>query len=116
MILSITQKKEGSKKRKTNVASEDDVSLQVFTTKEDTKKTELAKDSSTSTMTKKESLQVQPSVENSLLSMQDTLNSPNTGTFHLLDIIGMHYRRKEVLHMHSITSHLIIISLFYVSS
>lgn len=72
------EKKEGSKKRKTNVASEDDVSLQVFTTKEDVKKTELAKDSSTSTMTKKESLQVQPSVENSLLSMQDTLNSPNT--------------------------------------
>lgn len=115
MILSITQKKEGSKKRKTNVASEDDVSLQVWTIKEDAKK-ELAKDSSTSTMTKKESLQVQPSVENSLLSMQDTLNSPNTGTFHLLDIIGMHYRHKEVLHMHSITSHLIIISLFYVSS
>lgn len=94
VILFITQKKEGSKKRKTNVASEDDdVSLQVWTTKEDAKK-ELAKDSSTSTMTKKESLQVQPSVENPLLSMQDTLNSPNTGIFHLLDITGMHYRRK----------------------
>jgi hypothetical protein len=112
VILSITQKKEGSKKRKTNVASEVDVSLQVWTTKEDAKK-ELAKDSSTSTLTKKESLQVQPSVENPLLSMQDTLNSPNTGIFHLLDITGMHYRHKQVLHTHS---HLIIISVFYVSS
>jgi hypothetical protein len=36
------------------------------------------------------SLQVQPSVENSLLSMQDSIDSPHKGIFHILDLIGMH--------------------------
>jgi hypothetical protein len=56
------------------------------TTKEDAK-TKLAEDSS---MMMERSLQVQPSVENSLLSMQDSIDSPHKGIFHILDLIGMH--------------------------
>jgi hypothetical protein len=56
------------------------------TTKEDAK-TKLAKDSS---MMMERSLQVQPSVEHSLLSMQDSIDFPDKGIFHILDLIGMH--------------------------
>ncbi|WJX47679.1 hypothetical protein P8452_34342 [Trifolium repens] len=78
-------KSEGNKKRKTKAASEDHVPLQVVTTKEDAK-TKLAEDSS---MMMERSLQVQPSVENSLLSMQDSIDSPHKGIFHILDLIAI---------------------------
>ncbi|CAJ2674928.1 unnamed protein product [Trifolium pratense] len=67
------QKSEGNKKRKTKVASQDHIPLQVVTTKEDAK-TELAEDSS---IMMEKSLQVQPSVENPPLSMQDSVSSPD---------------------------------------
>jgi hypothetical protein len=69
------------------------------TTKEDAK-TKLAEDSS---IMMEKSLQVQPSVENPLLSMQDSVDSPDKGIFHLLDLIGMHCQCKVNLHVHSIT-------------
>jgi hypothetical protein len=56
------------------------------TTEEDVK-AKLAVDSSMMMMEK--SLQVQPSVENPLLSMQDSVDSPDKGIFHLLDLIAM---------------------------
>ncbi|WJX09869.1 hypothetical protein P8452_00657 [Trifolium repens] len=68
------QKSEGNKKRKTKTTSEDHVPLQVVTTEEDVK-AKLAVDSSMMMMEK--SLQVQPSVENPLLSMQDFVGSPD---------------------------------------
>jgi hypothetical protein len=58
------------------------------TTKEDAK-TKLAEDSSMM-MERSLQVQVQPSVENSLLSMQDSIDSPDKGIFHILDLIGMH--------------------------
>ncbi|CAL5206373.1 unnamed protein product [Lathyrus oleraceus] len=71
------QKNEVCKKRKTKVASEDNASLHVLTTKENAQ-TELAKDSSTSAITMKESLQlkVQPYLVVPVLSMQDSVKSP----------------------------------------
>jgi hypothetical protein len=74
------------------------------TTKEDAK-TKLAEDSS---IMMEKSLQVQPSVENPLLSMQDSVDSPDKGIFHLLDLIVMHCQCKINLYVHS---HLIIMSL-----
>ncbi|KAK2438722.1 cyclin-A2-2 [Trifolium repens] len=74
-LFVVAKKSEGNKKRKTKAASEDHVPLQVVTTKEDAK-TKLAEDSS---MMMERSLQVQPSVENSLLSMQDSIDSPDKG-------------------------------------
>ncbi|KAK2452126.1 cyclin-A2-2 [Trifolium repens] len=78
-------KSEGHKKRKTKAASEDHLPLQVVTTKEDAK-TKLAEDSS---MMMERSLQVQPSVENPLLSMQDSIDSPDK-VFMLESVKGDH--------------------------
>ncbi|XP_058724829.1 cyclin-A2-2-like isoform X2 [Vicia villosa] len=68
---------EACKKRKTKVASEENVSLPALTTKENVQ-SELAEDSSTLTTTMKDSLQLQvpPHLVFPMLSMQASVNSP----------------------------------------